>query len=52
MMYERRRRKPEPKFLPTQGIFNLPHHIGMVGEELAFGDAESCTQWGNGFQHS
>ena len=24
------RRKPEPTFLLTQGIFNLPHHIGMV----------------------
>ena len=30
MMYEMRRRKPEPTLLPIQGIFNLPHHIGMV----------------------
>ena len=26
----------EKALLPTQGIFNLPHHIGMVCEELAF----------------
>ena len=31
MMYEMRRRgKPEPTLLSTQGIFNLPHHIGMI----------------------
>ena len=30
MMYEMRRRKPEPTLLPTRGIFNLIHHIGMV----------------------
>ena len=36
MMHEMRRRKPELTLLPTQEIFNLPHHIGMVGEELAF----------------
>ena len=30
MMYEMKRRKPEPTLLPTQGIFNLSHHIGMV----------------------
>ena len=24
------RRKPEPILLPTQRIFNLPHHIGLV----------------------
>ena len=29
-MHEMRRRKPKPTLLPTQGIFNLPHHIGMV----------------------
>ena len=31
-MYEMRRRKPdaEPTLLPTQRIFNLPHHICMV----------------------
>ena len=37
MMYEMRR-KPKPTLLQTQGIFNLPHHIGMVSEELAFDD--------------
>ena len=36
MMYAMRRRMPESTLLPTQGIFNLPHHIGMVWEELAF----------------
>ena len=35
MMYEMRRRKPEPTLLLTHGIFNLPHHTGMVCEELA-----------------
>ena len=30
MMYEMRRRKSEPTLLPTQVIFNLPHHIGMA----------------------
>ena len=38
-MYEIRRRKSKRTLLPTQEIFNLPHHIGMVGEELAFDDA-------------
>ena len=52
IMYEMRRIKPEPTLLPAQGIFNLPHHIGMVGEELAFGDSESYTQWGNGLEHN
>ena len=28
MMYEMKSRKPEPMFLPAQGIFTLPHHIG------------------------
>ena len=29
-MYEMRR-KPEPTLLPmNKGIFNLPHHIGMI----------------------
>ena len=36
--------KPEPPLLPTQGIFDLPHHIGMVWKELAFKDAVSYTQ--------
>ena len=44
MMYEMRRRKPELRLLPTQEIFNLPHHIGMVSEEHAFDDAVSYTQ--------
>ena len=35
MMYEMRSWKPEHTLLQTQGIFNLPHHIGMVWEELA-----------------
>ena len=31
MMYEMRRRKPQAyTFLQTQGIFNLPHYIGIV----------------------
>ena len=38
--------------LPTQGIFNLPHHIGMLWEDLTFYDSVSCTQQGNGLQHS
>ena len=41
MMYEVRRRKPEPTLLHTQEIFNLPHHIGIEWEELAFGDPVS-----------
>ena len=44
MMYEMRRRKPEFILLPTQGIFNLPHHIDMTWKELAFDDAVSYTQ--------
>ena len=35
MIYEMRLRKPKPTPLLTQGIVNLPHHIGMVLEELA-----------------
>ena len=30
MLYEMRRRKPKPTLLLIQGIFNLPHNIGMV----------------------
>ena len=30
MMHEIRRRKLQPTLLPTQGVFNLPHHIVMV----------------------
>ena len=47
MMYEIRMRKPEPTVLPTEGIFNLSHHIGRVGEELAFDDAIGYTQHQN-----
>ena len=38
MMYLMIRRKPEPTVLPTQGIFNISQHIGMVWEELTFDD--------------
>ena len=30
MMYEIMKRTPEHTFFPTNRIFNLPHHIGMV----------------------
>ena len=52
MMYQMRRRKRKPTLLPTQGTFNLQHHLGMVWEELAFDDAVSYTQQGNGLEHS
>ena len=52
IMHEMRRRKPDPTFLLTQAIFNLPHHIGMVRDELAFDDAVSYTQPENGLQHT
>ena len=42
----------EALLLPTQGIFNLTHHIAMVWEELAFDDAVSYTQRGNVLQHN
>ena len=51
MMYEMKS-KPEPTLLLTQEIFNLLHHVGMVGEELAFDDAVSYMQQGNGLQQS
>ena len=38
--------------LHPQGIFNLPHHIGAVWEELAFDGAVSYAQQGNELQHS
>ena len=41
MMHEMRMRKAKPTLFPTQWIFYLPHHIGMVREELAFKDAAS-----------
>ena len=54
MMYEVRRRKSKPTILLTHGIY-----IDMVWElafdwleELAFDDAVSYTQQGNGLQHS
>ena len=43
MMYEMRRRKPESTRLPSKAIFNLPHHIGMVLEKLAFCDTVYTT---------
>ena len=52
MMYEMRMKKPKQTLLPTQRIFNLIHHIGMVREELAFDDAESYIQRGKGLQNS
>ena len=51
-MYEMITRKPDLTLLSTQGIYILPHHIGMVGEELAFDDPVSYTSWGNGLQHN
>ena len=52
IMYQMRRRKPKPTHLPTQGIFNLSHHIDMAYEELAFDGTVYYTQQGNGLQHS
>ena len=49
VMYEMRRRKPEPAL---SGIFNLPHHISMVWEEMAFEGVVNYTQRINGLQHS
>ena len=43
MMYDMGRRKPKSTLLPTQRNFNLPHHIGIVREELAFDDTQSYT---------
>ena len=47
MMYEMRK-KAKPTLLPTQGIFNLPHHIDMVWEELSFDEYVSYAQRRNG----
>ena len=52
MMYEMMMRKTKRTLLPTQVIFNLTHGVGMVLEVLAFYDAGSYTQQGNGLQHS
>ena len=43
-MYEMRRHKPEPTLLLTDGIVKLPHHIGMLSEELAFDDTVGAAQ--------
>ena len=43
MMYDLRRRKPEPTLLLTQWIFNDPYHTGIVCEEPGFDDAVSYT---------
>ena len=51
MMYEMRRR-PDPTLLLTQRIFDLLHHEGMVGEELAFDETVSYTQQRNGLKYS
>ena len=49
MLYEMRRRKANPTLLPTQVIFSLRHPTCMVWKELAFDDAVSYAQRGNGF---
>ena len=49
---EMRMRKPEPTLSPTQQIYSLPYHAGMIWEELAFNDTVSYTQRWNGLQHS
>ena len=43
MIYELRRRNPQPTLLQCQGMFNLPQHIGMVWEELAFDETKLYT---------
>ena len=46
MMYKKRRKKAWAyTFTNSRNFFNLPHHIGMVWEELAFDDAVSYTLW-------
>ena len=40
MMYKVRRRKPEPTLLASQWIFDLPHQIGMVWDEVDFDDTK------------
>ena len=37
-------RKLEPTLIPTQGIFNIPHYVDMVWEQLAFDCAVSYAQ--------
>ena len=46
MMYETRKRKPAPTLLPTQGFFDVPHHIGMAHKELAFDDMHTSPAEG------
>ena len=41
MMYEMRKKKPEPTLLPTERIFYLPCRIGLIWEKLAFDDTLS-----------
>ena len=48
MMSDTRRRKPKPILLPTEGIFNLSHHIVMAWEELAFDDGWHCRLYAAG----
>ena len=43
MKHEMRKRQSEPTLLPTQRSFILPHHTGMVGEELAFDNTVTYT---------
>ena len=43
-IWDEEKKKPKPTLSPTQRIFNLPHHIGIVCEELSFDDAVSYTQ--------
>ena len=43
MMYGTGKRKPKATDLQTQVIFDLPHHIDMVLEELAFNDTKLYT---------
>ena len=38
MMHEMSKANPELTCLLTEGIFNLPHHIATVREELTFDD--------------
>ena len=45
MMYAIRR-KSEPTLLPTQKLVIIPHHIGIIWEELAYDATVSYTQWG------
>ena len=50
MMYEMWKGESKPTLAPIQGVFNLPQHIVMVWEQLAFDDDLSYTQQENGLQ--